>query len=98
VLSVIAPPGVAPDNDDTTRTKNRSTPMIIHSATVELHPTDIRLLTESGLPLAAAEPGRGDVLPIGRADLASRLRAARARTDDPDRRAVIVSFLKQLRA
>jgi hypothetical protein len=72
--------------------------MIIHSATVELHPTDVRLLTESGLPLAAAEAARGDVVPIGRADLASRLRAARARTDDPDRRAVIVSFLKQLRA
>jgi hypothetical protein len=71
--------------------------MIIHSATVELHPTDIRLLTESGLPLVHETP-RGDVLPIGRADLASKLRAARARTDDPDCRAVIVSFLKQLRA
>ncbi len=72
--------------------------MIIHSATVELHPTDIRLLTESGLPLATTGAPRGEVVPIGRADLASRLRAARARTEDPDRRAVLVSFLKQLRA
>jgi hypothetical protein len=69
--------------------------MIIHSATVELHPTDLRLLRESGLPLDD-DPGY-HVLPIGRADLASRLRAARARTEDPARRAVIVSFLKQLR-
>ena len=72
--------------------------MIIHAATVELHPTDIRLLTESGLPLAPDGAPRDEVVPIGRADLASRLRAARARTEDPDRRAVLVSFLRQLRA
>jgi hypothetical protein len=72
--------------------------MIIHSATVDLHPTDIRLLTESGLPLAPSGAPRGAVVPIGRADLASRLRIARASTEDPVRRAVIVSFLKQLRA
>ena len=71
--------------------------MIIHPATVELHPTDVRLLRESGLPLESADDAR-KVVPIGRADLASRLRAARAHTDDPARRAVIVSFLKQLRA
>ena len=72
--------------------------MIIHSATVDLHPTDIRLLVESGLPVAPPADARDRVLPIGRADLASLLTAARARTDDPGRRAVIVSFLKQLRA
>jgi hypothetical protein len=71
--------------------------MIIHSATVELHPTDIRLLTESGLPLEPSGTPRGAVVPIGRADLASRLSAARALTDDPDRLAVLASFLRQLR-
>ena len=59
--------------------------MIIHSATVELHPTDIRLLTESGLPVAPTGTPRGEVVPIGRADLASRLRALPvARLDPPD--------------
>lgn len=71
--------------------------MIIHPKTVELHPTDLRLLAESGLALAGAQPG-ATVMPIGRADLAFRLKDARARTDDPAQRAVIVSFLKQLRA
>lgn len=71
--------------------------MIIHSATVELMPTDIRLLRDSGLPLGP--PGSEDRrLPVERADFLSRLRIARARTDDPERRAVLVSFLKQLRA
>ncbi|HYF58468.1 MAG TPA: hypothetical protein VEA81_05890 [Burkholderiaceae bacterium] len=71
--------------------------MIIHAATVELQPTDVRLLRESGLPFGPID-ARDAALPVGRADLASCLRAARARTDDPDRRAVILSFLKQLRA
>jgi hypothetical protein len=72
--------------------------MIIHTATVDLHPTDIRLLEESGLPVTTTSDARDRVVPIGRADLASRLRTARAHTEDPGRRAVIVSFLKQLRA
>lgn len=72
--------------------------MIIHSATVDLHPTDIRLLLDSGLPLDTPDAPRGRVVPIGRADLASRLRVARAGAEDPAHRAVIVSFLKQLRA
>jgi hypothetical protein len=71
--------------------------MIIHPSTVELHPNDLRMLLESGLPLNLED--RGDrLVPIGRADFASRLRTARASTEDPSRRAVIVSFLKQLRA
>jgi hypothetical protein len=72
--------------------------MIIHSATVELHPTDLRLLRESGLPLDAVEAPRDRVVPIGLSDLLSRLRVARAGTDDPDKNAVLASFLKQLRA
>jgi len=71
--------------------------MIIHPATVELQPNDLRLLRESGLPLDADER-RQESLPVGRADLASRLRQARALTADPARRAVLVSYLKQLRA
>lgn len=71
--------------------------MIIHTATVELQPNDLRLLRESGLPLDADER-RGDALPVGRADLASQLRQARATASDPARRAVISSYLKQLRA
>jgi hypothetical protein len=70
--------------------------MIIHPATVELHPNDLRLLRESGLPLNLADPG-GRLVPIGRTDFTMRLSAARARTEDPARRAVIVSFMKQLR-
>jgi hypothetical protein len=70
--------------------------MIIHAATVELLPQDLRMLRDSGLPLGFDEPHR--TLPIGRIDLATRLRQARADTADPARRAVIVSFLKQLRA
>jgi hypothetical protein len=70
--------------------------MIIHPATVELHPNDLRALLESGLPLDLGEPG-DRLVPIGRADLATRLRAARACTEDPARRAVITSFMKQLR-
>ena len=73
--------------------------MIIHSATVDLHPTDVRLLRESGLPLPLELcPADGRMVPVGRADLATSLRAARARTADPERRAVIGSFLRQLRA
>jgi hypothetical protein len=71
--------------------------MIIHAATVELHPNDLRALRESGLPLGpAGTPDR--LVPVARADLASRLNDARASTDDPARLAVIVSYLKQLRA
>jgi hypothetical protein len=71
--------------------------MIIHAATVELHPNDLRTLRESGLPLGpTGTPDR--LVPVARADLASRLHDARAATDDPDRLAVIVSYLKQLRA
>ena len=46
--------------------------MIIHPATVELHPNDLRALLESGLPLDLGEPG-DRLVPIGRADLATRL-------------------------
>jgi len=71
--------------------------MIIHAATVELHPNDLRTLRESGLPLGPTE-ATDRLVPVARADLASRLNDARARTADPARLAVIVSFLKQLRA
>ncbi|MFZ4757918.1 MAG: hypothetical protein ACOYLX_07075 [Burkholderiaceae bacterium] len=81
-----------PKNDDT------RDPMIIHSATVELHPTDLSLLRESGLPIEPTGEARNRVVPIGRADLACALQAARANTDDPTHRAVFLSFLKQLRA
>jgi len=70
--------------------------MIIHAATVELQPQDLLMLHDSGLVLGLPEPHRS--LPIGRTDLAMRLRRARAETDDPACLAVIVSFLKQLRA
>jgi hypothetical protein len=70
--------------------------MIIHPATVELHPNDLRMLRESGLPLESDE-ARDRPVPIGRADFASRLRAARALVDDPGQLAVILSFMKQLR-
>jgi len=70
--------------------------MIIHAATVELLPQDLRMLRDSGLALGLDEPDRS--LPIGRSDLAVRLRQARADTADPARRQVLVSFLKQLRA
>lgn len=71
--------------------------MIIHAATVELHPTDLRALRESGLPLGPA--GTSDrPVPVPRADLASRLKDARAATADPASLAVIASYLKQLRA
>ena len=71
--------------------------MIIHAATVELHPTDVRLLQDSGLlpPGPGATPG--PVFPVGRADLASRLALARTRTNDPQQRAIIGSFLRLLR-
>jgi hypothetical protein len=81
-----------PKNDDT------RDPMIIHSATVELHPTDLSLLRESGLPIEPTNEARNRVVPVGRADLASALQTARANTDDPTHRAVFLSFLKQLRA
>ncbi len=71
--------------------------MIIHSATVELHPTELRLLHDSGLPLDTGGSA-ANAVPIGRDEFAQRLRAARALTEDPARRAVIASFLKQLRA
>ena len=71
--------------------------MIIHPAMVELLPTDVLLLRESGLPIGPADT-RTAVATIGRADLASRLRTARAHTEDPARLSVIVSFLRQLRA
>ena len=71
--------------------------MIIHPAMVELLPTDVLLLRESGLPIGPADT-RTAVAKIGRADLASRLRTARAHTDDPAQLSVIVSFLRQLRA
>jgi hypothetical protein len=70
--------------------------MIIHPATVELHPNDLRMLRESGLPLESTE-ARDRPVPIGRADLASLLRDARALVDDPGHLAVIMSFMKQLR-
>jgi hypothetical protein len=70
--------------------------MIIHPSTVDLNPIDLRLLLDSGLTLNLA-PSGDRLVPIGRDDLATRLRAARARTEDPARRSVIVSFLKQLR-
>ena len=70
--------------------------MIIHPATVELHPNDLRMLRESGLPLES-DAARDRPVPIGRADLASRLRTARALVEDPGHLAVIVSFMKQLR-
>jgi hypothetical protein len=94
----LPPPGARPIRTRRHVQRKDSTPMIIHSATVELHPTDVRLLTESGLALSPTGAPRGEVVPIGRADLASRLRTARAHTEDPDRRAVLASFLKQLRA
>ena len=71
--------------------------MIIHSAMVELLPTDVLLLRESGLPIGPADQ-RTAFAKVCRADLASRLRSARAHTDDPARLSVIMSFLRQLRA
>jgi multidrug efflux pump subunit AcrB len=59
----------------------------------------IRVATLGDIDANLAKFNAGDrLVPIGRADFASRLRTARARTEDPSRRAVIVSFLKQLRA
>jgi hypothetical protein len=69
--------------------------MIIHAATVELLPHDLRLLRDGGLSLGHDDTDR--TVPVPRADLASRLRAARAAADDPQRRAILVSFLRQLR-
>ena len=71
--------------------------MIIHPAMVELLPTDVLMLRESGLPIGPADSHTA-FSRIGRADLASHLRTARAHTDDPDQLSVIVSFLRQLRA
>jgi hypothetical protein len=75
--------------------------MIIHAATVELAPNELRLLQDSGLPLAH-HPALGteglQLVPIGRADLAIHLTEARASSQDPAQLAVIASFLKQLRA
>lgn len=81
--------------------------MIIHAATVELAPNELRLLQDSGLPIPACDEATVDstaadrplrqLLPFGRADLAGWLRQARASSQDPAGQAVIASFLKQLR-
>jgi hypothetical protein len=71
--------------------------MIIHPAMVELLPTDVLMLRESGLPIGPADTHTA-FSKIGRADLASHLRTARAHTDDPAQLSVIASFLRQLRA
>ncbi len=75
--------------------------MIIHAATVELAPNELRLLQDSGLPLKHAPSlGLKDLqwVPIGRDALADHLTEARASSQDPAQLEVIASFLKQLRA
>ena len=71
--------------------------MIIHASTVELAPNELTLLRESGLPIDTSR-GEARCVQVGRADFAGLLRQARAANDDPAGRAVIISFLKQLRA
>lgn len=70
--------------------------MIIHPSTVELAPNEVRLLEDHGLSLHA--PPTTQWTPIARQEFAQRLNLVRATSPDPDRQAVMTSFLKQLRA
>jgi hypothetical protein len=81
----------------TSRDEKSESIMIIHASTVELAPNELTLLRESGLPIEALR-GEARCVQVGRADFAGLLRQARAANDDPAGRAVIISFLKQLRA
>jgi|GEM_PF-1089671 len=69
--------------------------MIIHACTVELAPNEVRMLEENGLPLHPLP--HTDWTSVGRIDLAARLSLARSITTDPDSRALMGSFLRQLR-
>lgn len=70
--------------------------MIIHPSTVELAPNEVRLLEDNGLTLA--RPHGADWTPVARQEFAQRLNLIRATNTDPDRQAIISSFLRQLRA
>ncbi|MFN5510162.1 MAG: hypothetical protein ACK44L_05400 [Burkholderiales bacterium] len=69
--------------------------MIIHACTVELAPNEVLMLEENGLHLQQAP--RADWTAVGRIDLADRLSLARSISTDPGSRALMGSFLRQLR-
>jgi|LauGreDrversion4_2_1035121.scaffolds.fasta_scaffold12156_2 hypothetical protein len=69
--------------------------MIIHACTVELAPNEVRMLEENGLHLQPMP--RTDWTSVGRIDLADRLSLAQSISTNPDTRALMGSFLRQLR-